>query len=363
MKWPGLKIIDRYIIRKFLGTFFYSIVLIISIAIVFDFAERLDDFIDKKAPFQKIFFEYYLNFIPYFTNLFTSLFVFISVIFFTSKMAQNTEIIAILSNGVSFKRLMWPYFVSALVIAVLSFLLANFVIPYSTKKKLEFEYRYIRNPYRNDEVNIHKQIEPGVFVYVDNYSVETDIAFRFSIEKFENGKMVSKLLSDYAQWDSVKGKWKLFNCYSRTFAVDHDSVVTYPQLDTLLKLKPEDFKRRVEIVETMDYTRLNKFIEERKLEGSENIEVYLVQKYQRMVNPLSIFVLALIGLSVSSRKIRGGIGMHLGLGLFISFSYILFLQVSTNMAIGGSLHPILGVSLPTIIYFFVAIFLYRMTPK
>jgi len=363
MKWPGIKIIDRYIIKKFLGTFFYSIILIISIAIVFDFAERLDDFIDKKAPFHKIIFEYYLNFIPYFTNLFTSLFVFISVIFFTSKMAQNTEIIAILSNGVSFRRLMWPYFISALIIAILSFLLANFVIPYSTQKKLEFEFQYIRNPYRNDEVNIHRQIEPGLFVYIDNYSVETDIAYRFSLEKFVEGKMVSKLMTDYAQWDSVVGKWKLYNCYSRTFAPDHDSLVAFPQLDTLLKLKPEDFKRRIEIVEAMDYTRLNNYIEEQKMEGSENIEAYLVQKYQRMVNPLSIFVLTLIGLSVSSRKVRGGIGMHLGLGLFISFSYILFLQISTNMAIGGTLNPILGVSIPTIIYFIVSLILYRMTPK
>lgn len=363
MKWPGIKLLDLYIMKKFLGTFFYSIILIISIAIVFDFAERMDDFIDKQAPFSKIIFDYYLNFIPYFTNLFTSLFVFISVIFFTSKMAQNSEIIAILSNGVSFRRLMWPYFLSALIIAVLSFFLANFVIPHSTKKKLEFEFRYIRNPYRNDEINIHKQIEPGLFVYVDNYSVESDIAYRFSLEKFENGKMISKLLTDYAQWDSIIGKWKLYNCYSRTFAKNGDIVKVNAVLDTSLKLIPADFKRRVEIVETMDYNQLNKFIEEQKLEGSENVEAYLVQKYQRMVNPLSIFVLSLIAISVSSRKIRGGIGMHLGLGLFLSFSYILFLQVSTNMAIGGTLPPILGVSIPTLIFLVVSIFLYRNTPK
>jgi len=363
MTLPRIKRLDVYIIKKFLGTFFYSIILIISIAIVFDFAERLDDFIDGHAPLNKIIFDYYLNFIPYFTNLFTSLFVFISVIFFTSKMAQNTEIIAILSSGISFKRFMRPYFISAAIIAVLSFVLSNFVIPHSNKKKIDFEYRYIRNPYRNDEINIHKQIEPGLFIYVENYSVESDIAYKFSMERFDNGHLVSKLISDFAQWDSTKENWKLNNYYLRTFAGDHDEIVQGTSMDITLKLRPEDFKRRVEIVETMDYTRLNQFIEEQKLEGSENIEAYLVQKYQRMINPLSIFVLTLIGLSVSSRKVRGGIGMHLGIGLLLSFSYILFLQISTNMSIGGTLLPILGVSIPTIIYSVVAIFLYYLTPK
>ncbi|MBI5540548.1 MAG: LptF/LptG family permease, partial [Bacteroidia bacterium] len=188
MRIPGLKRLDVYIIKKFLGTFFYSIILIISIAIIFDFAERMDDFIDGKAPFKSIIFDYYLNFIPYFTNLFSYLFVFISVIFFTSKMAQDTEIIAILSSGVSFKRFMRPYLISAGVITILSLGLANFVIPHATKKKLEFEYKYIRNAFRNDQDHIHKQIEPGIFVYLESYSVETDMAYKFSIEKFENGK-------------------------------------------------------------------------------------------------------------------------------------------------------------------------------
>ncbi len=363
MRIPGLKRLDVYIIKKFLGTFFYSIILIISIAIIFDFAERMDDFITGEAPFKKIIFDYYLNFIPYFTNLFSYLFVFISVIFFTSKMAQDSEIIAILSSGISFRRIMRPYFISAAVIAILSLFLANFVIPYSTKKKLEFEFKYIRNPYRNDQVNIHKQIQPGVFVYLESYSVESDIAYKFSMEKIENGKLVSKLMTEFAKWDSTKNCWTLNNYYIRTFATDHDNIVKGASLDTVIKLIPEDFKRRVEMVETMDYNRLNEFIEEQKLEGSENVEAYQVQKYQRMINPLSAFVLMIIGLSVSSRKVRGGIGMHLGIGLTLSFSYILFLQISTNMAIGGTLPPILGVCLPTIIYSVIAIFLYRLTPK
>jgi len=363
MNIPGLKLIDKYIIKKFLGTFVYSIILIISIAIVFDFAERLDDFIDGQAPFKNIIFDYYLNFIPYFTNLFSYLFVFISVIFFTSKMAQNTEIIAILGNGISFRRIMRPYFISAAIIAIFSFVLSNFIIPYSTKKKLEFEYKYVRNPYHNNEIDIHRQIKPGVFVYIENYSVENDIAYKFSIEKFEGDTLVSKLISDMAKWDSTKGCWRVTNYYVRNFKKDHDEIKSGFTIDTVLKLKPEDFKQRVEVVETMNYFRLNEFIEEKKMEGSENVDAYLVNKYQRMINPLSTFVLTLIGLSVSSRKVRGGIGMHLGIGLLLSFSYILFMQISTNMSIGGSLPPILGVSIPTIIYSIIGLFLYKLTPK
>lgn len=363
MKYFLLKRIDLYIIRKFLGTFIYSIILIISIAIVFDFAERLDDFIERKAPLGIIMSEYYLNFIPYFTNLFAPLFVFITVIYFTSKMAQNTEIIALLSNGISFRRLLYPYFVSALIIAVLSFVLSNFVIPHSTYRKLQFEYKYIRNPFRNDEMNIHRQIKPGLFVYMENYSVESDIAYKFSIEKIENGSLKSKLLCDHAKWDSINGKWKMFNGYIRKPGNEGDSLEKFVIKDTALNIAPEDFKRRTEIVETMDYFRLNEFIEEQKLQGSENINAYLVQKYQRMINPLSIFILTLIGVSVSSRKVKGGIGLHLGIGLLLSFSYILFLQVSTNMAIGGTLAPALGVSVPTLVYLAIGLFLYRFTPK
>ncbi|MGQ9846549.1 MAG: LptF/LptG family permease [Bacteroidales bacterium] len=355
--------LDRYIIKKFLGTFVYSIVIIISISIVFDFSEHLDDFIDKHAPFKAIMLDYYLNFIPYFVNLFTPLFVFISVIFFTSKLAQQSEIIAILSSGISFNRLMYPYFLSALVIAVFNLISANLWIPYATKNKLDFEERYIRNPFHNNEINIHRQIEPGIFVYMENYAVENDIAYRFSMEKFENQKLVSKLFSDYAQWDTLKHKWKIYNCYIRTYLPDREEMKHYPTIDTSINLYPNDFKQRVEAVEAMNYFQLNKFIAQKRMEGDERIVEYEVARLKRFVNPISIFVLTLIAVSVSSRKIRGGIGMHLGLGLGLSFTYILFMQVSTYMAIGGSLPAWLGVSLPTIIFVAIAFMLYLKVPK
>jgi len=355
--------LDRYIIKKFLGTFVYSIIIIISISIIFDFSEHLDDFLDKHAPFKAIMFDYYLNFIPYFVNLFTPLFVFIAVIFFTSKLAQQSEIIAMLSSGISFRRLMYPYFFGALIIAVFNLVSANLWIPYATKNKLDFEERYIRNAYHNNEINIHRQIEPGVFIYLENYAVENDIAYRFSMERFENKELKSKLFSDYAQWDTIKQKWRLYNCYERKYFKDKEMVYHYATIDTSINLRPEEFKRRVESVEAMNFFRLNEFIAQKRLEGDERIVDYEVTRLKRFINPLSIFVLTLIGVSVSSRKVRGGIGMHLGLGLGLSFTYILFMQVSTYMAIGGSLPAWLGVSLPTIILAFVATFLYLKVSK
>ncbi|MCX7862804.1 MAG: LptF/LptG family permease [Bacteroidales bacterium] len=355
--------IDRYIIKKFIGTFVFSILIIISIAIIFDFAERLDDFLERKAPFDKILFEYYLNFIPYFVNLFTPLFVFISVIFFTSKLAQRSEIIAMLSSGINFNRILYPYFLSAFIIAVFTWFSSNFFVPRATKKKLAFEEIYIRNPFRNKDIHIHRQIEPGVFVYMENFAVEGDIAYRFSMEKFDNKQLVSKLFTDYAQWDSIKQRWKLINCFIRNFQENGETIIRHAMIDTAINLRPEEFKRRTEFVETMDFYRLNQYIEQKRMEGDENVVHYEVVRYQRFFNPLSIFVLTLIGVSVSSRKKRGGIGAHLGLGLGLSFSYIVFLQVSTYMAIGGSLPSWLGVSLPTIIFSIIAIFMYIKVPK
>ncbi len=357
------KRLDRYIIKKFIGTYLFSILVIISIAIVFDFAERLDDFLERHAPLDKIIFDYYLNFIPYFVNLFTPLFVFISVIFFTSKLAQHSEIIAMISSGINFNRLLYPYFISALIIAVFTWFSSNFFVPRATKKKLAFEEVYIRNPFRNNDIHIHRQIEPGVFIYMENFDVESNIAYRFSMEKFENKTLQSKLITDYAQWDSITEKWKLINCFVRNYYNDYEEVQRYSSIDTSINLRPEDFKRRTEFVETMDLFRLNEFIEQKRMEGDENIVNYEVVRYQRMINPLSIFVLMLIGVSVSSRKRRGGIGAHLGFGLGLSFSYILFMQVSTYLAIGGSLPAWIGVSLPTMVFALIALGLYMTVQK
>ena len=202
-----LQRIDRYIIKKYLGTFFLAIALIISISIIFDVSENIDDFISKKAPIKAILVDYYLNFIPYFTNLFSALFTFIAVIYFTSKMAANSEIIAMQSSGISYRRLMRPYMVASGIIALMSWILGNFIIPPATQSRVNFRNIYIKNEYINQDKNIHRQLEPGIFIYMKSYNNKYDIGYQFTIEKFEGTQLKSKLIADYIKWDRDKKKW------------------------------------------------------------------------------------------------------------------------------------------------------------
>lgn len=354
--------IDFYIIRKFLGTFFFAILLIISISVVFDIAEKTDDFID--VPLKTIVVDYYLNFIPYFANLFSSLFTFISVIFFTSKMASNTEIIAILSGGVSFRRLMLPYFVSALIIASLSFVLSNYVIPPANKTRLEFINNYVKKSYRNKDRNIHRQINPGLFIYMYNYTVSSNTGYKFTLEKFDGKNLVSKLTASSIKWNEEKSKWTVHNYHIRN--IDKDGKQTFEsgsKRDTTLNFKPEEFSSRTNIVEAMNLPELNTFIEEQSIRGDSNIAAYKIEKYKRTSNAFATFILTLMGVSLASRKVRGGIGLHLGLGLILSFSFILFMEISIVFATNGNMNPLLAVWLPNIIYSFIAIYLYRIAPK
>ncbi len=364
VKASGLKIIDLYIIRKFLGTFFFSILIILSIAVVFDFSEKIDDFIENGAPFREVIFDYYMNFVPYFAVLFSSLFTFISVIFFTSKMAYNTEIIAILSNGVSFKRLLRPYMLSATIIALFAFVMSNFVIPNSNKIKLDFEEKYIHNrPVSFDRKNIHRQIRPGIFVYMESYSNISLTGYNFSLEEFEEGELKSKLMADQIHWDSTKNKWTIRRYYIRDIEGLKENIITGNKIDTTLNMHPEDFSRRPNVVESMTIKELNDFIEESRMQGEVNITAYLIEKYRRFAFPFSTFILTIIGVAVSSKKVRGGIGAQLGAGLLISFSYILFMQFSSQFSIGGSIPPLFAVWLPNVIFAFVALFLYKLAPK
>ena len=364
IKSLGLKIIDLYIIRKFLGTFVYSILLILAIAVIFDLSEKIDDFIESSAPAREVVLDYYLNFIPYFAVLFSSLFTFISVIFFTSKMAYNTEIIAILSSGVSFRRLLLPYFISASIITLFSYSLSNFVIPRANKTKLEFEEKYIhKRPQTFNRKNIHKQIEPGVFIYLESYSTVSQTGYNFSMEKFDEGKLVSKIMADQISWDTTKNAWTMRRYYVRELNGLNETLTEGNSKDTVLLLSPADFSRRLNAVEAMSFTELNEFIEISRMQGETNLTVYLIERYKRSAFPFATFILTLIGVTVSSKKVRGGIGAQLGAGLGISFAYILFMQFSSQFAIGGSLPPLLAVWLPNIIFAVIAVVLYKMTPK
>ncbi len=360
---PLAKKLDRYIIRKFLGTFFFALLLIILIVVIFDISEKIDDFLVKQAPLKAIIFDYYFNFIPYFANLFSSMFIFIAVIFFTSKMAGDSEIIAILSSGISYRRLMYPYFVSALILSILSFLLINWVIPPANKHRLEFEEKYIRNKFTNREHDIHQQILPGQFIYMESYNNDYNIGYKFAIEQIEDGELKSKLISDYVQWDSTINKWRASNCYIRTFEDGKEQVVFHRKLDTTLNMFPTDFTRRRNVVEAMNYQELNAFIEEETRKGAENIVLWKLEKHQRFASVFSTFILTLIGVSLSSRKTRGGIGLNIGIGILLAFTYIMFMQVSTVLATNANVPPVIAVWIPNVIFGFIGIFLYNKAKR
>ncbi|MFY9151323.1 MAG: LptF/LptG family permease [Prolixibacteraceae bacterium] len=354
--------IDFYIIKKFLGTFFYAIALIISISIVFDVSENIDDFMAKDVPGKAIVFDYYLNFVPYFANLFSGLFTFIAVIYFTSKLAYNTEIIAILSSGVSFNRLMRPYLVGALVIVLFSYVLGNYVIPPANKKKNDFRHMYIGTRKAGNERNIHQQIEPGVFVYMDSYTSSVDVGYKFTLEKFVDRKLVSKLSANSIKWDREKKTWVVQDYSIRTIDGYVEKVTSGREMDTTLNMLPEDYQVIDNIVETMTLPKLNESISSLRLRGVNTID-YEIEKHKRRSGAFSAIILTIIGVSLASRKIKGGIGFHLGLGLLLSFSYILFMQVTTVFATSGLLVPSLAMWIPNFVYGGLAFYLYQQAKK
>ena len=355
------KTIDIYITKKFLGTFFYAIALILSIAVVFDVSENLDEFLSKNLPVKEIIVDYYLNFIPYFANLFSPLFTFIAVIYFTSKMAYNTEIIAILSSGVSYRRLMLPYMVSALVLAIFSYTLGNFIIPPATKTLNEFRMKNIENTRISVERDIHRQIEPGVYIYIRSYT-PNDVGNNFTLERFEGAKLTEKLTADNISWDKDKGKWIINNYWKRTIFDDHEKLEIGYRIDTTLNMKPEEFRFKKKEMETFITPALNSEIKLMKTRGVNTIE-WEIEKHKRMATPFSTFILTLIGVGLASRKIKGGLGFHLGLGLALSFSYILFMQISTVFAISGSAPVFISMWIPNILYSFIALFVFRWASK
>jgi lipopolysaccharide export system permease protein len=361
-----IKIIDIYIIRKFLGTFFFCLILIVTIAVVFDFAEKIDNFMEKDAPWRAVVFEYYMNFIPYFATLFAPLFVFISVIFFTSRLAVNTEIIAILNSGMSFRRMMWPYFLSALVIALFIFLLTNFVIPHSNMKMMDFEDKYYSSQSRRMPVeNIHRQESKNTLVYIKSYNPIYTRGNDFTIERFDDDgkKLVSKLSAQAVTWDTVTHKWVALNYTIRNIKGNEEEIIKGSRLDTTLTITPEDFSRGPSYVNTMTYRELEDYINLLQLQGSDELKLFLIEKYRRYANPFTVFILTLIGVSLSSKKIRGGIGMNIGIGLALSFSYILFMQFASQFSLKGNLSAMVAMWIPNIIYTIIALVLYKLAPK
>ncbi len=356
-------ILDRYILGKFLGTFFFSIILIISIVIVFDISEKIEDFIAHDVPVSEIIFDYYLNFIPYFVNLFSYLFTFIAVIFFTSRMAARTEIVAILSSGISFKRFLRPYMIGATVIALLSLYLSNYLIPEANKTRLDFESKYVGSRYINQDHNIHRQVAPGTFIYMERYDSDDNIGSRFTLEKFDGLEMTMKISAKEIRWDSTKSRWSIIDYSGRYIRGKKERLFKGAKIDTVFNLSPKDFSRAQNVMESMNSIELAAYIKNEKTKGSANVHLYEIEQNRRIAFPFATFIMTLIGVSVSSRKVRGGIGMQLAIGISLGFSFIVFMQLFTSYAASGVIPAYIAVWIPNGIYALIAAWMLWKAPK
>ncbi len=370
LKWINpfayLKRIDRYIIGKFVGTYIYSIALIISISIVFDINENLAKFTTNHAPLRAIVFDYYANFVPYFANLFSPLFVFIAVIFFTSKLAGNSEIIAMLACGMSFKRLLRPYMVSAALIAALNLYLGAYVIPRGTVIRHNFESLYKNNKKNTSASNVQLQVGKGVIAYIAQYDDLRKTGYGFSLDKFENKKLVSHMTASTIQYDTIsdsKYHWKAINYKIRSLKGMREHITTGFECDTTVMMEPMDLVFSKGQQETFTSPELLSYISKQKDRGSSNVVQYEVEFHKRIAMCFASFILTIIGASLSSRKRKGGMGLYLGIGMALSFSYILLQTISSTFAINANTPPMLAAWIPNIIYFFIAYFCYKKAPN
>lgn len=357
-----LKRIDWYIIRQFLGTYVFAIALIISISVVFDINEKIDKFLNPDVPLKAIIVDYYLNFIPYFANLFSPLFTFITVIFFTSKLADNSEVIAMLASGMSFRRLMFPYAISAGIIATVTFILSAFIIPPANTTRINFQNTYIKNKKIEYIRNQQIEVEPGVIAYFDRYDAKSGMGYRFSLEHFEDKKLISRLTANSIKYDSLY-QWTVIDYMIRDFDGMREHIREGSRLDTTLTIVPSDFLISVNDCETMTSPELKTYIDRQKKRGIGNIQTFQIEYHKRFATIMASFILTSIGASLSSRKIKGGMGLNIGIGLGLSFSYILFMTVTSTFAINGYVSPMVAAWIPNIIYTFIAIYLYQKAPR
>ena len=359
-----LKLLDWYIIKKFLGTYVFAIALIISIAVVFDFNEKQDKFMSHDAPWSAIIFDYYLNFIPYFANLFSPLFVFIAVIFFTSKLAENSEIIAMFSTGMSFKRMLRPYMVSAAIIAVVTFGLGAYVIPKGSVTRINFEDKYYKQRKMNTARNIQLEVDSGVIAYIERFENYSNTGYRFSLDKFEGKQLVSHLTARSITYDtSAVHRWIIRDYMIREMKGMKETITKGTRADTTLFMEPADFLIMKNQQEMLTSPQLKEYIDRQKQRGFANIKEFEIEYHKRIATSFASFILTLIGVSLSSRKTKGGMGLHLGIGLALSFSYILFQTIASTFAVNGNMPPAIAVWIPNVLYTFIAFYLYQKAPK
>ena len=358
-----MKKLDSYILWKFLGTFLFIMALLLCITIVIDMEEKIDAFVNNHATFRIVLTQYLFYFIIYITSLIGPFFILVSVIFFTSQLAERSEIIAILNSGTSFYRMLYPYMLGATILAATFFMANNYIVPYANKKRIKFENTYVSKPSEGLRFNFHRTIAPGTIIYIENYKPTDGSGFKFSIDKFADGKLVYKMRSDKIEWDKKTSHWRITNYYIRELSPSGDKISSGAFLDTVFSFKPEDFIFSENKKEVMTTPELKEYIDYMYKSGQPDIEFYEVERYRRTSTSFSIYIFTLIGVSVASRKVRGGLGWHIVLGIGLCALYEVMMKFTITFSTNASLPPILGVWIPNLLYAGLAFYLIKKAPK
>lgn len=356
------RIIDRYILKKFIFTYVFVVSVIVSVVCIIDMTDKNEKFIRANLGAEDLI-GYYLDYFPYIANMISPITVFIAVVFITAKLASHTEIIAILAGGVSFRRLMWPYLVGALIIGGSSFYLTGWVIPNSNKTRVAFEVQYLEKSTFYSEENIHLKIAPELYLYIKNYQSQNKTGYNFTLERIEGTELIEKLSAQQIKWEEDSQRWELINWKHRVFKGFTEEVEFGNRVDTVLNIGPDDFSNQYRLYETLTLDELNRYIRELRSRGADDIEMYLIEKYIRFSSPFTVIILTFIGLIVSARKSREGAGFQIALGFLLAFVYIIFFTFTRSIAEVGAMDPALAVWIPNIIFTFVGAFLYKTLPR
>lgn len=358
-----MKTLDKYIVKKFLTTFVFTLGLFSLIAIFIDISEKIDDFLKKKPPFLDIVFDYYIYFLPYFFGMFSPIFVFLAAMFFNSKLAQNSEIIAILNSGINYRRFLRPYFISASILAVIFLFLNTFLIPYCDKQRYEFEEIWIRDNHVTQSKNISSVIDKGTILHLESFNYLDSTGFNVSLEHYNENKISQRVFANRLIWNKEKKLWTLEYFQRRLFEGEREIVQKGQSLDTALRISPDEFIIKSKIISSMTNPELNEYIRREKEKGSDSINKYYVELYKRIATPFSFFVLTLLAVAISSRKTRGGTGAALGLGIFITFTFLLVIQVFNTLGSTYVMHPAIAVWTPNVLFMAIAVYLAKASPK
>jgi lipopolysaccharide export system permease protein len=364
-----MKILDRYILKKILSTFFFVVLMLTSVIVMITLTEKMDAFSRNNLGFLSIA-DYFLDYIPWIMGQLMPITVFIATVFVTSRMAAHTEIVAILSSGTSFRRMLLPYFISSVLIALLTFWLNGWIIPQSNRSRLAFELKYFENKLNFDKRNVHMQIAPNVNLFLQNYTSNSNMGYQFTLEKFDSGRLIEKLTADNIHWDSSKNKWELkrwrlkkIEAMFSKVSQSEPLITSGDDMDTSLVITPKDFGAEERQMDGMTIPELNETIKKRRSRGLAGIELFETEKYIRHAVPFTTFILVFIGVIVSSKKSRGGTGFQIALGFLLAFIFILLFTISKTFAEAGSLPPVLAAWMPNLIFAAISIGLYKYIPR